>query len=106
MLNLIATVKNVYPTNEFTDPKTGEVTPPGHKVQMEYVEPVKGKKGQSDGEKIVLRDYNVRLLGDAYKKVIGKSVSVGVGIYLDETTRKPALYIPEGSLPTVLNAAK
>jgi hypothetical protein len=103
MLNLTATVVNVFPTNEFKDPKTGEITPAGYKVQMQYAEPVKGKNGQSDGEKIVLKDMNIRLHNDAYKKVIGKLVSVHVGIWVDDETRKPGLYIPDGSLPTVIS---
>lgn len=101
MLLLIATVVNVFPTASFTDKKTGEVTPAGHKVQMQYNEPVKG-----GGEKIVLKDMNIRLHGEAYKKVIGKSVSVPVGIWVDTETRKPGLYIPDGSLPTIQNTTK
>lgn len=101
MLTLIATVKNVYPTNEFTDTKTGDVTPAGWKAQLEYVEFVRGKNGQKDGQKIVLKDFNVRTLGDAFAKCIGKVVSVPCGIYVNENTRKPDLYVPEGSLPTV-----
>jgi hypothetical protein len=105
MLLLIATVKNVYPTNEFRDTKTGDITAAGWKAQLEYPEFIKGKNGQKDGEKIVLKDFNVRTLGDAYAKVIGKQVSVPVGIYIDENTRKPALFIPEGTLPTVQTVA-
>lgn len=101
MLTLSATVVNVFPTNEFKDPKTGEITAAGHKVQMQYSEPVKGRNGQQDGEKIVLKDMNVRSHGDAFKKVIGKYVTVPVGIWVDTETRKPGLYIPDGSLPTV-----
>jgi hypothetical protein len=101
MLLLIATVVNVFPTASFTDKKTGEVNPAGHKVQMQYNEPVKG-----GGEKIVLKDLNIRLHGDAYKKVIGKVVSVPVGIWVDTETRKPGLYIPDGSLPTVQSTTK
>lgn len=101
MLFLSATVVNVFPTNEFKDPKSGEITAAGHKVQMQYSEPVKGRNGQQDGEKIVLKDMNVRLHGDAFKKVIGKVVTVPVGIWVDPETRKPGLYIPNGSLPTV-----
>lgn len=98
-LTLTATVVNVFPTSEFIDKKTGDVTPAGHKVQMQYTEPVK-----AGGEKIVLKDMNIRLHGDAYKKVIGKLVSVPVGIWVDTETRKPGLYIPDGSLPTVLSS--
>lgn len=99
MLTLTATVVNVFPTNEFKDQKTGEITPAGHKVQMQYSEPVKG-----GGEKIVLKDMNIRKHGDSYKKVIGKTVSVQVGIWVDTETRKPGLYIPDGVLPTVLGS--
>jgi hypothetical protein len=98
-LTLTATVVNVFPTSEFVDKKTGDITPAGHKVQMQYTEPVKG-----GGEKIVLKDMNIRLHGDAYKKVIGKLVSVPVGIWVDTETRKPGLYIPDGSLPTVVSS--
>lgn len=97
MLTLTATVVNVFPTSEFVDKKSGDVTPAGHKVQMQYNEPVKG-----GGEKIVLKDMNIRLHGDAYKKVVGKMVNVPVGIWVDTETRKPGLYIPDGSLPTVI----
>lgn len=97
MLTLTATILNVFPTNEFKDSKTGEITPAGHKVQMQYEEPVK-----AGGMKIVLKDMNVRTHGDAYKRHIGKLVSIPVGIWVDTETRKPGLYIPDGSLPTVL----
>jgi len=107
MLTLTATVKNLYPTNEFKDSKTGEITPAGFKVQLEYSEFVKGKNGQKDGEKIVLKDFNIRNLGEVYSKFLGKLVAVPAGIYVDEHTRKPAIYIPEGSLPTpVANSPK
>lgn len=98
MLTLTATVVNVFPTNEFKDQKTGEITPAGHKVQMQYSEPVKG-----GGEKIVLKDMNVRTHGEAFKKVVGKLVSIHVGIWVDTETRKPGLYIPDGSMPTVIS---
>lgn len=98
MLTLTATVVNVFPTNEFKDLKTGEITPAGHKVQMQYSEPVKG-----GGEKIVLKDMNVRTHGDVFKKVVGKLVSIHVGIWVDTETRKPGLYIPDGSMPTVIS---
>lgn len=101
MLTLTATVVNVFSTNEFKNQKTGEITEAGHKVQMQYNEPVKG-----GGDKIVLKDMNIRKHGDAYKKVIGKLVSVPVGIWVDTETRKPGLYIPDGSLPTVLAVSK
>lgn len=103
MLLLTALVKNVFPTNEFKDQKSGEITPAGHKVQLEYVEPITGRNGQEDGEKIVLKDFNVRNLGEQYKKVIGKTVSVPVGLMVDQETRRPTLYILRGGLPTVVN---
>jgi hypothetical protein len=101
MLTLTAVAVNVFPTNEFTDKKTGDVTPAGHKVQLQYEEFVLGKGEQESGTKIVLKDFNVHDLGDQYKKVIGKNVSVPVGIMVDQDTRKPTIYIPRGSLPTV-----
>jgi hypothetical protein len=102
MLVLHAVVKNVFGTNEFKDSKTGEITLAGSKAQLEYLEPVRGKGGVPDSEKIVLKDFNVRTLGEQYKKVIGKQVTVPVGIYISEETRKPALFIPQGGLPTVV----
>lgn len=106
MLTLSAKVVNVFPTNEFKDPKTGEITKAGHKVQMQYEEPVRGKNGSPDAVKIVLKDMNVRSHGEAFKKVIGKYVSVPVGIWVDTETRKPGLYIPDGGLPTVSSSAQ
>lgn len=97
MLTLTAKIINVFPTAEFKDKKTGEITPAGHKVQMQYDEPVKG-----GGVKVVLKDMNIRLHGEAYKKCIDKTVSVCVGIWVDTETRRPGLYIPDGTLPTVL----
>ena len=63
------------------------MTPAGHKVQMQYTEPVKGGGGT------VLKDMNIRLHGDAYKKVIGKIVSVPVGIRV-ALKHVSGLYIP------------
>lgn len=98
MLTLTATVLNVFSTNEFKNTKTGEVTPAGHKVQLQYSEPVKG----STDEKIVLKDMNIRTNGELWKKVKGQTVSVAVGIWVDTETRKPGLYIPDGSMPHVV----
>lgn len=102
MLTLTATVLNVFPTNEFKDPKTGEITEAGHKAQLQYEEPVVGRGGQESGKKLVLKDFNVRNLGEAYKKVIGKTVSVPVGVWVEADTRKPGLFILRDSLPTVI----
>lgn len=101
MLNLSATVVNVFQTNEFKDKKTGEITPAGHKAQLQYSEPVNG-----GGEKIVLKDFNIHDLGEQYKKVLGKLVTVPVGVWVDQETRKPGLYIPKGGLPTVHGSSK
>jgi len=105
MLTLSAVVLNVFPTNEFKDSKSGEITEAGHKVQLQYEEPVTGKGDQESGKKIVLKDFNVRNLGDAYKKVIGKNISVPVGVWVEPETRKPGLYILRGALPTVISPA-
>lgn len=102
MLTLTATVINVFPTNEYKDQKTGEITEAGHKAQLQYEEPIAGKGDQESGKKIVLKDFNVRNLGDQYKKVIGKQVSVPVGIWVEPETRKPGLYILRDCLPTVI----
>lgn len=106
MLTLQATVVNVFPTNEFKDPKTGEITPAGHKAQLQYEEPIAGKGEQESGIKLVLKDFNIRELGAQYKKAIGKAVSVPVGIMVDPDTRKPTLYILRGSLPTIQGEVK
>lgn len=97
MLTLTATVVNVFPTAEFKDKKTGEVTPAGHKAQLQYTEAVRG-----GGEKIVLKDFNIRTHGEVYKKLQGQLVSVAVGIWVDPESRKPGLYIPDGTLPTLI----
>lgn len=106
MLTLTATVLNVFPTNSYTDEKSGEITAAGHKAQLQYEEPVVGKNGQESGSKLVLKDFNVRNLGEQYKKVIGKNVSVPVGIWVDPDTRKPGLYILRDALPTVIGSGK
>ena len=96
MLTLTATVLNVFATAKFTDDETGEITPPGHKAQLQYEEMTKG----SD-KRIILSDFNVREHGDVYRKALGKLVRVPVGFYVDERSKKPMLYIPKGVLPTV-----
>jgi len=106
MLTLTAIVLNVFPTNQFTDPKSGEITPSGHKAQLQYEEPVLGRGDQESGKKLVLKDFNVRGLGEQYKKVIGKTVSVPVGVWVDTDTRKPGLFILRDSLPTVIGSGK
>ena len=97
MLTLTALVRNVFPTNEFKDKVTGEITPPGHKVQLEY----EAFAGQSGDKKIVLDDFNVRALGDLWRKAVGKRVQVNVGVYLKEGGKDYGLYIPKGSMPSL-----
>lgn len=96
MLTLEALVRHVFPTKEFTDKETGTITPAGHKVQLEYEELV----NESGDKKIILDDFNIRNLGDAYRKAIGKKINVPVGLMSDTGTRKVTLYIPRGALPT------
>ncbi len=103
MLTLTGKVLNVFPTNEFKDQKTGEITEAGHKVQLQYEEPVVGKGKQESGTKLVLKDFNVRALGEQYKKAIGKEVTVPVGMWVDPETRKPGLYILRDCLPTIIS---
>lgn len=97
MLTLRALVRNVYPTKEFTNKETGVVTQPGHKVQLEF-EAIVGEGGE---KKIVLDDFNVRQLGDVYRKAIGKVINVPVGMYVPDGSNQPVLYIPKGALPTL-----
>lgn len=98
MLTLTATVLNVFPTTEFVDKMTGDVTPAGHKAQLQYMASV-----PAGGQKVVLKDFNIRGDGDKFKVCIGKVVSVEVGQYIDQKSNKGELFIPKGSLPTVLN---
>lgn len=97
MLTLTALVRNVFPTKEFTDRITGVVTPPGHKVQLEY----EALAAEGGDKKIVLDDFNVRQQGDLWRKAIGKQISIGVGVYIKEGGKDYGLYIPKGSLPTL-----
>ena len=96
MLTLRATVLNVFPTPEFKDKMTGEITPAGSKAQLQYMSSLAG-----GGQKIIMKDFNVRTDGDKYKACVGKEVSVEVGIYTDQNSKKGELYIPKGALPTV-----
>lgn len=100
MLTLEAKVVNVFSTKSFTDKTTGEVTPPGHKVQLYYEMP-----GGADGaeKRIVLDDFNVRDQGAAYIKAMGKVVRVPVGAMVNDNG-KIQFYIPKGGLPTVITA--
>lgn len=94
MLTLTATVKNIFPTSQFTDKETGAITKAGHKVQLEYKEPIKG-----GGERFVVRDMNIKQSGGMWIPLIGKKIHVNVAMYMNGT--KPDLYIPEGSQPYV-----
>jgi len=96
MLTLTALVRNVFPTKEFRNKETGEITPPGHKVQLEY-ESLMGEQGD---KKIELEDFNVRQNGDLWRKATGKLVSVPVGTMINNAG-KVQLYIPRGALPTL-----
>ena len=101
MLTLTATVLNVFQTTEFTDKMTGDVTLAGHKAQLQYMASV-----PAGGQKVVMKDFNVRADGDKFKQCIGKLVSVEVGQYVDQNSKKVELFIPKGCLPTVLNQQK
>lgn len=98
MLTLEALVRNVFPTKEYTDKETGSITSAGHKVQLEY-EALVNEMGD---KKIILDDFNVRNLGDAYRKVVGKRITVPVGTMSDTGTKQVTLYIPRGAMPTVV----
>jgi hypothetical protein len=96
MLTLTALVRNVYSTKEFTNKETGDITPAGSKVQLEY-EAMQGEGGE---KKIELDDFNVRTLGDAWRKATGKRITVPVGMMVNNAGR-PQLYIPRGAVPTL-----
>ena len=98
MITLTAKVRNVFPTSEFTDKTTGAITPPGHKVQLEYEEFV----GKSGDKKLCLDDFNVHQFGDLWRKAMGKDVNIaGVGVYIKEGGRDWAYFLPKGVLPTL-----
>jgi hypothetical protein len=98
MLSLLALVRNVFPTNEYLNKETGVITPPGHKVQLEY-EALVNEAGE---KKIILDDFNVRNLGDAWRKAIGKRITVPVGTMSDLGTKNITLYIQRGAIPTLV----
>lgn len=98
MITLTALVRNVFPTNEFTDQKTGVITAAGHKVQLEYEEYV----GKGGDKKLCLDDFNVHQLGDSWRKAMGKNVNIaGVGVYIKEGGRDWAYFLPKGVVPTL-----
>lgn len=97
MLTLRGLVRNVFPTPEFTDKTTGVVTPAGSKVQIEYEALV----NENGDKKIILDDFNVRTLGDSWRKALNKVIYVPVGTMSDLNTKKVTLYIPRGALPTL-----
>lgn len=98
MLELTALVRNVFPTAEFKNKETGEVTPPGHKVQLEYMEYV----GKAGDKKVCLDDFNVRTLGDVWRKAVDKKIKINVGVYIKEGGRDYAYFIPQGAVPTLV----
>jgi len=97
MLTLRGLVRNVFPTPEYTDQKTGVITPAGSKVQIEY-EALVSEAGE---KKIILDDFNVRNLGDAWRKALNKQIIIPVGMMSDVGTKKITLYIPKGAVPTI-----
>lgn len=97
MITLRGLVRNVFPTPEFVDKATGVVTPAGSKVQIEYEELV----SEAGDKKIVLDDFNVRNLGDSWRKALNKHVYVPIGMMSDLGTKKVSKYIPKGALPTI-----
>lgn len=97
MITLRGLVRNVFPTPEFVDKATGAVTPAGSKVQIEYEALV----SESGDKKIILDDFNVRNLGDSWRKALNKVIYIPVGMMSDTGTKKITLYIPKGALPTL-----
>lgn len=98
MLTLTALVRNVYPTNEFKDKVSGEITPPGHKAQLEYESYV----GAAGDKKIELDDFNVRQQGDLWRKALGKQIRVAIGVMVNDSG-KVQYYLPKGSVPTLVS---
>ncbi|MDP2804623.1 MAG: hypothetical protein Q8O24_01655, partial [Gallionellaceae bacterium] len=74
MLTLECQVLNVIPKKggTFTDEKTGEVriTKDGHIAQLQWVEENKGVK------KIIMKDINVKGMGEHYLKLVTKRIRV------------------------------
>lgn len=105
MLLLRAQLVSCFPTNEFKDKETGTVTPAGHKVQLQYKEPVKVNEAPMvDGkpvmfEKIVLREFNVHKNGALWAPSIGKIVQIQVLPYVDEAG-KVAFYLSKDAKPS------
>ncbi|MEI7842768.1 MAG: hypothetical protein WCI39_07030 [Gallionellaceae bacterium] len=102
MLTLECQILNVIAKKggSFTDKDTGEVriTKDGHVAQLQWMEENKGVK------KIIMKDINVKGMGEHYLKLVGKRIRVQVGIYESEQTKRPELYIPEGSIPMAVAA--
>lgn len=101
MLTIEGKLLNVISTKSRTDKVTGEVTPPGHQVQIFYEMPA-GAEGTE--KKFILDDFNVHQNGAAYQKCVNKVVRVPVGVFVKDTGGLQ-FYIPKGGLPTVVGTA-
>ena len=76
MLTLNGVVQNVFRTNQSVDKKTGEIIPPADRVQ------IMAENIMQNGEKrIDLVTLKVES-GDAYRKLLGRSVRVPVGAFV------------------------
>jgi hypothetical protein len=104
MIFLRAQFINCFPTNEFKDKVSGEVTPPGHKVQLQYKEPVNVKEPEIVNgkpvihERFVMREFNIHQNGAAWLPNIGKVVQVQVMPYVDDSG-KVQFYLHKDAKP-------
>lgn len=80
MLTLNGTVHNVFRTEESTDRKTGEIRPAADRVQIMAENTL--QNGEKRVELVTLKVDK----GDAYRKLVGRSVRVPVGAFVSGTT--------------------
>ena len=80
MLTLNGTVHNVFRTEESTDRKTGEIRPAADRVQIMAENTL--QNGEKRVELVTLKVEQ----GDAYRKLVGRSVRVPVGAFVSGTT--------------------
>ncbi len=68
MLTLTAQVLNLYKTKAMPNKETGEITPEGHKVQLQW------KSLTHEGHKIEMQDFNVHQFGEKWAHHVGKLI--------------------------------
>ncbi len=80
MLTLNGIVHNVFRTEESTDRKTGEIRPAVDRVQIMAENTL--QNGEKRVELVTLKVEQ----GDAYRKLVGRSVRVPVGAFVSGAT--------------------